>query len=346
VISESDSFQVRSAVFEVLMNNGRVPAHLRPTYRQAVLDLAEARDDRTGGRKERYERAVKNLLPLLNLASPRMPGSPHIERLLAQWRLACSSGPAALPIPQLHEKFEHTYVAQGGETVTEVSKIFRYDNPGPLCHAPYFYSPYMRLKQGDKLYVPFHPRELQYWILASAKLTARTLESLKEEIEGVHASNEEIENFLMLIEGISIVLSVGAAAVEGAALCAKTMKAASAEVREMLNEEALEMLRIEMGKTSAEIFGMAIEASKAPKKGFFFYLRHSPIGWLSPAYWTSLFVWCKTGEPEAFLYGPEGVAHKRIEELTRNARQHVYNLNLKVDFMRAQLDSPIYKHRE
>jgi hypothetical protein len=196
-ISDNDTLQVRDAVFEILNNDGRIVPHFPARFRPAVQDLAEARDDRTNRRKERYQRAVSNLLPLLNFGSPRLPGSPHIQRLLAQWELACSQGPALLPTPQSHEKFEYTYVAQGGETITEVSRRFGYDNPGPLCHPAYDYSPYMRLRGGDKVYVPFPPRLLKYWIAASTKLADKALEQLKEDIETVRAANEQIESFLM-----------------------------------------------------------------------------------------------------------------------------------------------------
>jgi len=203
----------------------------------------------------------------------------------------------------------------------------------------------MRLAKGDIVYVPFHPRKLRYLIDASVKLGKKAHEQVKEDIGAVHGATKNLEDFLLVIEAISILLSLGAASIEGASL---GWKAASAKLPGYSNhiaKETLETLAIEMGKTSAEILGMAVEASHAPKKGFFFYLRHSPIGWLSPGYWSSLYVSIKTKEPEVFLYGAEGIVHKRVEMLVRQTYSHVQNLEARIGFMRNQLESPIYTYK-
>jgi hypothetical protein len=348
--------QVIDGIIQVL-EKGTIPMFVPPNYRPALRELAEARGDRVGSRKHKFEQAVKKLQPVLDavLASPlsrQLDGKLvvwhrgevyDVGRLLANWRMVCSFGPAQLPTPELHEKFEFTYVAEGGESVTEVARRFGYDNPGPLCHAPYFYSPYMRLKKDDKLFVPWPPRYLKYWIVASVKLQKMVLERLAEGIKSQHEAKEDFESFLIKIELISIVLSLGVSQIEGAALTAKAMSGTSSVAKEV-TEEAIIMLTEKAGEKSVEILNLALEASHAPKTGIVFYLRHT-AGLISPTYWASVYAACKTGELEAWLYGPEGVERKRIQQMTSQSQRELFELGLKIDFMRAQLESGLYKYR-
>jgi len=203
----------------------------------------------------------------------------------------------------------------------------------------------MRLRAGDKLYVPYTQRHLKQLIDLSMRMIVSATIELAKLLKKQHLEQDEFESFLLKIEAISILANVGAGLARGAALTSTALKATSVAKTTEVAGEALNWIAFEGGKTSAEILGMAIEASKAPKKGIIFYLRHSPIGWLSPTYWASLWAAVSEHEWEAFLYGAEGVAHKRAEELTRQTLRYVNDLNSKIGWMRYQMASPIYDYR-
>ena len=330
-----------------ILKEGEMPSPVPPKYRQALQDLSDAREDRTAERKSRFERALKELQPVLRAAdaSSTVSMTKHvlkIDGLLTTWRRVCSDGPAYLPNPQLREKFEHKYFAFGGETVSEVARKFRFESPNPLNHPEYGYPLNMRLRHGDVIYVPYTPSHLRQLIGLSERMIRGTKEEAEKLLEQQHLNQEEFEGFLLKIEAISILANVGVGLVEGAKITSAALNATSRAAEHEAAEEALHWIIKEGAHTNAEILGAAIEASKAPKKGFFFYLRHSPIGWLSPAYWASMIASLKSGEPELFLYGPEGLAHKRAEEIVSHARRYVEDLGNQMDFMRAQLQSRIY----
>jgi len=138
-ISTHETRQVISAIVEVI-DKGNVPAWAPGKYRQALRDLCDGRVDRTNRRKDLLERAEKGLAPVLEAADRQTLLSTNVETLFGGAMIYRKLQPG-LPSPQLHEKFEHTYVAKGGETVAEVAKKYGYDNAGPLCHASYDYPP-------------------------------------------------------------------------------------------------------------------------------------------------------------------------------------------------------------
>ena len=94
-------------------------------------------------------------------------------------------------------------------------------------------------------------------------------EGAKEALERQFENQEEFEAYLLQIEAISILANLSAALVEGVVITSKVLGShrdhavAHAEAHEMLH-----WLKVEGPKTAAEILGAAIEASKAPKKGF------------------------------------------------------------------------------
>jgi hypothetical protein len=262
--------------------------------------------------------------------------------LMARWR-QLSLGSAPLPVPPLHAKYEHIYVANGGETIEEVARKFGFNDARPLTHPAYGYASNMRLRSGDKIYVPYTPTHLKQLIESSLRMIEGANEGAKDALEHQFESQEEFEGYLLQIEAISILVNVGAALVEGAVITANTLRAAgAAEAREGAHE-MLHWLQVEGPKTSVEILGAAIEASKTPKKGIALLIRHSPIGWLSPTYWTALGFALAKGEWELWMYGPEGLTHKRAEELVRHTQKYVEDLTSRIAFMRNQLASPIYQ---
>jgi hypothetical protein len=315
--------------------------------------LADAREDRSPQRKENFERAMNELLPVLNAADPRIKVVTRIDSVVDTWRRICSSGPAKLPVPKLHAQFEHTYLARGGETITEISRKYGFSDTGPLCHPAYGYSPNMRLKAGDKIYVPYHPKALKQMIDSSLTMMNRAKEFLQEFKEKQHAETEKLENYLLLLDGIAILCSFGAGLAVGAGKVgavmapkglAAVMPSVAKEATKEGTKEMLKLIEVEMGKTMAEVVGMAADASKKPKQGLFLVIRHS-LGIFSPGYWTSLVAALWQKEPDAFLYGPEGVEHKRFHELASRTEHYCYLLKIKVDSMINQLASRIYSYK-
>jgi hypothetical protein len=106
----------------------------------------------------------------------------------------------------------------------------------------------------------------------------------------------------------------------------------------------LHWIEFEMGKTMAEVVAMAADASKRPKTGILFVIRHT-LGILSPGYWASVPMAFSQWDPGIWLFGPEGVANKRIEEMARQTRSYCFDLKLKMEDMISQLASPMYSYR-
>jgi len=111
-----------------------------------------------------------------------------------------------------------------------------------------------------------------------------------------------------------------------------------------MNKEMVHWAFEEGGKTAAELLNAGIEASHAPKEGLLLVERHS-IGILSPNWLASLIVALKSGEYEAWLYGPEGIEQKRIQQMARDTKRYIQSLEDKIEWIEDQLRSPIYKPR-
>jgi len=121
VDTPNDIAQVLSGIARTL-RDGKPPYAVPFRYKKALRDLADAREDRTPERSTRFGRAAVALGPALRAADANaaLSGTKRtlgIDMLMEQWRRICASGPAPLPQPQLHQKYEHTYVAVGGETM-------------------------------------------------------------------------------------------------------------------------------------------------------------------------------------------------------------------------------------
>jgi hypothetical protein len=331
-----------------ILKDGEMPTAVPAKYQDALQELSDAREDRTDGQKQRYEHAVSGLLPALRPAEAShlsvLKDKLEIDKLMAQWRMVCSWGPAPLPPLIFHQKYEYTYTAQGGETITQIARQFGFESADPLSHPPYGYAPNMRLAKGDVIYVPFPPRRLQNWIDTTEKMIKGAKEGLKEAVETQKIMKENLENYLMKIEALSILANMAKGAVEGIKIGAKAAKAVTNHYAKKITEEMAEWGIDEAKGTSEELLGAAIEASGAPKRGLILALRHfPPLGWRSPAYWASLASAIASGEYEVFLYGPEGIAEKRCEKLAGETSRYIEDLNFHIALMKIQLDSPIYK---
>lgn len=334
----------------MILNEGEMPPAVPAKYRDALQELADAREDRTDERKRRFEHSVRELASVFTLSDTNHMQSAvrsrlKIDGLIARWRIICSGGPAPLPNKIVHYKYEYTYIAQGGESVLQVAQRFGHANADPLSHPAYGYAPNMRLAKGDTIYVPFPPHRLENFIEAAEKMIEGAHEGLEEAVERLNIDKEHLESFLTVIEAMSILIGMAAAATSVVKLGAKGAKAVTHRYAEKITEEVAEWGIEEGTKTSAELLGMALEASRAPKKGLMLALRHTPIGWLSPNYWASLVAALWNGEHELFLYGPEGIEQKRCETLGRQTKRYIQSLKDQIADVSNQLNSPIYKSR-
>lgn len=336
-ISTNEARQVVRAIVEVV-KNGRVPAWGPAHYQQALGNLCDGLVDRTRARRGRLERAEKILTPVVDATDRQTILSTNVETLFGRALMYLNLQPG-LPTPQLHQKFEHTHVAKGGETVAEVAKMYKFDTPAPLCHAVYDYPPNMRLQAGDKIYIPYHPKALKQLILASFKMMASARAYVKEFEAKQHVETEKLENYLVIIDAISCVAGMNVGIGFAAKAAAKTGTIAVAA-----SKEAVETLTITAGKTTAELTSLGIDASRTPKRGLALVLRHI-FGPLNPSWWASLYAAVSEKEPDAFFFGPEGVAHKRLKELAQKTEHECFLLQIQVDTMTAQLESPIYTHK-
>jgi hypothetical protein len=348
VQNEYEIRQVVTAVASIL-KEGRMPPNVPPRYRKALQDLADAREDRTDMRRSRFASAEKELRPILGAADSSSVSMTKralgVDAQLTRWRQLCGHGPAPLPTPLIHAKYEHVYLASGGETIESVAEKFGFEDARPLTHPSYGYAANMHLRHGDRIFVPYTQSHLTALIESSEEMIEGAEEGAKEALERQFENQEQFEDYLLKLEAVSILVNVSVAVVQGVAITAHALRSAEAAAAREGAHEMLAWLRLEGPKTSAEILGAAIEASKAPKKGLVFLLRHSPIGWLSPSYWTSLGFALAKGEWELFLYGPEGLTEKRAGELAKQTERYVELLNTRIELMRNQLASPIYQWR-
>src|SRR5262249_33154022 len=136
----------------------------------------------------------------------------------------CAGGPAPLPQPQLHEKYEHTYVAVGGETIAEVAAKFGFDDPSPLNHPSYGYALKMRLRHQDRIFLPYTQSTLSEMIEVSHHMIESAAEEAEKLIEAQNLQQEEFEGFLLTIEAISILANVGAGLVQGSRMAMHGLK--------------------------------------------------------------------------------------------------------------------------
>jgi hypothetical protein len=259
--------------------------------------------------------------------------------------------------PVFHHKFGYRYVANGGETVADVARRFGLEDTLPLCNAVYGYLPNTRLKAGDTIYLPFPRHRLKRLIERTQEVIESTNDGLEEVVHQQIENQEAFEVFLLKVEAASIFVNLFGGVAKGIMLARNGLKLSSSLARHVVQaqstntakasdhvaketaEEILHWLGEESYSTSRELLGMAIESSRAPKSALLLVLRHSPIGWVSLPYWASLVAALKDGQFRYFLYGPEGVTQKRVEELTRQTRRCLLQLNENIASMQYQLNS-------
>ena len=160
MLNDNEMRQVVTAVASVL-KEGQMPPNVPPRYRKALQDLADAREDRSAGRRGRFEIAEKELKPVLAAADGSSMVSMTkralgVDNLMTAWRQLCSSGPAPLPVPPFHAKYEHVYAADGSETVEQVARKFGFEDARPLTHPAYGYAANMHRETATGSSSPSH----------------------------------------------------------------------------------------------------------------------------------------------------------------------------------------------
>ena len=253
MLNDNEMRQVVTAVASIL-KEGQMPPNVPPKYRKALQDLADAREDRSAGRRGRFELAEKELKPVLAAADRSSMVSMTkralgIDNLMTSWRQLCSSGPAPLPVPPFHAKYEHVYSADGSETVEQVARKFGFEDASPLTHPSYGYAANMHLRNGDRIFVPFTPTHLEQLIESSEHMIEGAAEGAKEALERQFENQEEFEAYLLQIEAISILANLSAALVEGVVITSKVLGATENAVAHAGAHEMLHWLKVEGPKT-------------------------------------------------------------------------------------------------
>jgi len=198
-----------------VLDQEQMPANTPREYRAALLMLLEARVDRTDGRGARFDRAIMMLRHALDIAAhdselfSRMR-SLKIDQRITTWKGLCHGGPYPLPRvqDQVHQKYEYEYVAEGGEFVAEVAATIGLERPEALTHAAYGYNLHMRLRKGDRVFVPFPKARLKIVIEQFEKAIEGANAAFEEAEKTLEEQHEQLEHTLLWIEAAGILLNL------------------------------------------------------------------------------------------------------------------------------------------
>lgn len=332
-ITPIEARQVALAIVAIV-ENGYIPPAVPIRYQQALRDFCDGRVDRTSERKSRLDRAVKSLTPVLNAIDRKILLSTRADSLFFSQISAYSKLQPSLPVPKLHEKYEHKYVAKGGETITDVAKKFGHPSACCLCHAAYAYPPNMRLQIADTIYVPYNTKILKQMSNGYDEMVNRAEKYVKIAEKQLHMDEKKLTHWLIILDIMALLGGIVAINEMGQIVIKATNEMGQIVIK-----------KGEIVKTVMELTAIVNDETANYKPHILSVgLRHL-TGVLSPSWWASFLQALGTGEWRAWLYGPEGVAQKRLDELKGRTEHYCNMLKIDAESLKAQEKSPIYTHK-
>ncbi len=237
-----------------------------------------------------------------------------------------------------------TYNAHGND-VNELAQLARsggYDNPGPIVAFPpnskvfpAHASP-TTLKPGTRVLVPWRPDLLRKLVATMQHLASEVAADARDIIEGTTKSKEELEQFLIMVDAVCMLASVGKGATELVIHGFRHGEMTAAELVTWVVDSRLDMAN--------NIATLAIPAPTQPKRDFKFYIRHTLGPW-TPSFWASVAAAIKSGDVNIYLYGPAAVEFQTKVRIREQAESEIRRLQAKVHDAQRQLAMPFYNVR-
>ena len=238
--------------------------------------------------------------------------------------------------------FHDLYTVKSGDNLSNIARSRGYSNPGPIVAYPLnqrSFPPGCNLnliRPGLRLYIPWHPDLLRKIIATSEHLIQRTSDVADRLIKEQVRNKKELEDFLILIDGINFLTNVNREAIS---LAIEGIRGA-----EMSSSEALRWLVGSRATIAREITTMVVPSPTVPKTDFTFFVRHLLGPW-TPSFWASVYTAIKERDLDIYLYGSDAIAYKASLKIKQQADHDIECLRAKIGEALNQLAMPFYKHR-
>jgi len=240
--------------------------------------------------------------------------------------------------------FQEAYRIRPRDTLTRIARSRGYLNPGPIFayppNRPMFPNRAAadHISAGSTLYIPWHPDMLRKLIATSVHLMEESRNFATRLIERQVHDAEELEEYLHKIDAINMILQIN---VSIGSLIAESVehggKLTTAEIIEWLADSRAHML-------AGDLAPLVIPSPTAPKKDFKFFIRHTLGPW-TPSFWASVWVACREGDLDLYLYGTDAVSYRNSVRIKEQAEQEIGRLKQTVNAARWQLMMPFYLER-
>jgi hypothetical protein len=187
-----------------------------------------------------------------------------------------------------------------------------------------------------RLLIPWHPSLLRKLIVTQEHLASQVAGRARELIEDQHASKEELERFLILVDSVCMLANVGKGIGELVVHGAKHGEMTAAQMLNWFLNSRLEM--------ASDITTLTVPAPSEPKKDFRFFIRHTLGPW-TPSFWASVYAAIRSGDVDTYLYGPAAVQYQTQLKIKRQADADIRRLRAKIQDAKQQLSMPFYNVR-
>lgn len=231
-------------------------------------------------------------------------------------------------------------IVQKGDTLTSIGERFGYENPGPIYYFSLNSSLFKKRKKsgnlilsGDKLCVPWHPRQL-YKMSATYKHLIENIRNFKKkELNRLNKEFNKIDNFLNMTDLLSIF-----------ALQASSITMLSTKIIKgnMVSKEILKWLVMDRLSRANDIGTFIVRKPDTPKKDFNYWFRHTS-GKVSPSYWTE----CLGGKSnsKSCKYGRKFNHQENKKNLVQDCMKDIIKYQSYIKNYKLQADMGIYKKK-
>lgn len=229
-----------------------------------------------------------------------------------------------------------------GNDPNELAMLARsagYPNPGPIVAFPLNSQVFpadaspASLMPGSPIKVPWRPDLLRKLIATMQHLALEVATDAREMIEGAQKSKEELEQFLIMVDALCMLASVGKGVTELVVHGLRHGEMTAADMITWVVDSRLDIAN--------NIATLAIPAPSEPKRDFKFYVRHTLGPW-TPSFWASVAAAIKTGDVNIYLYGPAAIDYQTKMRIKNQADADIQRLRVKIKTAQEQLDMRFY----
>jgi hypothetical protein len=237
-----------------------------------------------------------------------------------------------------------SYTARGND-LNELSTLARqrgFTNPGPIVAFPPNGKVFARdaspaaLRPNVQILVPWRPDLLRKLIATMEHLASEVANDARELIEGTEMSNKKLEQFLIMVDAICMLASIGKGVGDLVVHGVKHGEMTAAQLVSWVLNSRLDVAN--------NIATLSIPAPSEPKKDFKFFVRHTLGPW-TPSFWASVVTAIKTRDMNIYLYGPAAIEWQTKMRIKNQADADIRRMLVKVQDAKQQLAMPFYNVR-